>query len=75
MCGICTIHLGLLETPKFDKLPPLLESVSYNDVCQLLEDILFNFKAKGIFPTEITFEHRANYKEIQRQKKTLFKVH
>ena len=71
VCGICTIHLGLLETPKFEQLPPLLEAVSYGDVCQLLEDIMFNFKTNRTFPTEITIEHRANYKEIQRQKKRM----
>ena len=63
VCGISTIHLGLLDSP--------IDSVAYGDVCQLLEDIMFNFKTNRTFPTEITYEHRANYKAIQKEKKRL----
>ncbi len=61
--GIVTLNLGLLEHA--------LESVPYDEVCTLVKDIIFDFYTNRPMQTEITFQHRANYNKVQKEKEML----
>ena len=62
LCKIITINLGMLE----DELP----SVSYEEVCNLINDIIN--MPEHLEMSRVFFQHRANYQEIQDIKKSRY---
>lgn len=66
-CGIVTLSLGLLE---HDEVP----SISYDDVCDKIEEIIFDWYSDRPWASEITLQHRDNYKENQSFKQELKQI-
>lgn len=63
-CGIVTLNLGLLEHPE-------VPSLSYDEVCDALKDIIFNWYTDRPWSSEITLQHQENYRENQKYKQEL----
>ena len=63
-CGIITLNLGLIE---HDELP----SLYYDEITDAIRELIFNWYTNRIVPTEMTLEHRANYREVQHEKQEL----
>lgn len=63
-CGIVTLSLGLLE---HEDVP----SLSYDDVIDQVEQIIFDWYTDRPWASEITLQHRDNYRENQAWKHEL----
>jgi len=63
-CGIVTLSLGLLE---HDEVP----SLSYDNVCDKIEEIIFDWYTGRPWMSEITLQDRDNYRENQQFKSDL----
>ena len=59
-CAVVVINLGLLESS--------LPSTKYYEICELVEKIISDFKSKKSLMTEVTFQHKHNYTEVQEMK-------
>ena len=66
-CGIVTLSLGLLEN---EDVP----SLSYDDVVEEVERIIFNWYSDRPWASEITLQHRDNYRENQSFKQELKQI-
>lgn len=66
-CGIITLNLGLLE---HDEVP----SLTYEEVINVIRDIIFDWYTDRPTMTEITLQHRENYQEVQAYKQDLKEI-
>tara|TARA_Y100000996_G_scaffold410175_1_gene392080 strand:- start:589 stop:1158 length:570 start_codon:yes stop_codon:yes gene_type:complete len=66
-CGIVTLSLGLLEN---DEVP----SLTYDEVCEKIEEIIFDWYTDRPWASEITLQHRDNYRENQQFKEELKQI-
>ncbi len=63
-CGIITLNLGLMEHEE-------VASLSYDQVIDTIKEIIFNWYTSRPTMTEITLQHRENYRENQKHKQEL----
>ena len=63
-CGIVTLNLGLLEHPE-------VPSLTYDEVIDAIKEIIFYWYTDRPTSTEITLQHRENYRENQKLKQEL----
>jgi len=63
-CGIVTLNLGLLEHPE-------VPSLTYDEVVDAIKEIIFYWYTDRPTSTEITLQHRDNYRENQKHKQEL----
>lgn len=63
-CGIITLNLGLVE---HEDIP----SLSYDDITEVIRDLIFDWYTGRPTMTNITLEHRSNYQEVQSFKQEL----
>jgi hypothetical protein len=64
-CGVVVLNLGLLE----DSLP----STSYEEVCDLVDNIVTDFYNGNSIMTEVTLQNKYNYTMLQKRKEERYK--